>query len=187
MKKQIILLSFIFLLCGCNAPIKINTPTKAPQITEAPPTEEPVSDGVIYDRVEINEESQAGSMTKVASFDAWILSEDTPDEITLYTSAEKHKGKFEWDDSAEWLLEIHGSDEKYYTLFHERVSLGSIYFDVAEFDEKPYILLRNISTANNYTKVFCIKDDAYCLTNELNLNDLSEHNVNLLYTSTPTY
>jgi len=187
MKKIIILLTSFTLLSGCTNPLTVkNEPTTSPVETSAPtdaPTEAPVQ----YIPVDVSSESNADGMTKVASFDMWCLSEDDSDTITLYTSAKKYNGEFEWDDSSEWLLEISGADGNYYTLFDNRVSLGSIYFDVAEFDEKTYILLRNISTASSNTEVYCVNDGEYCKTNELDLNDLSEYNVNLLYTSTPSY
>ena len=192
-KKFILLSVFTVLLTSCanTAQTQLPPATTAPsniaaeKETAAPPTLIPEKEPE-YVPVAPFDVTSSASMTKVKSYSGSILSEEG-DELTLYTSAFKENGKFVWDDSADWLLELKSSDGSYYVLYSGMVSNGNVYFDVVSFDEKNYILVREISTAADYTKVFCVKDGEICETTELDLNTLSQKDTNLLYSSVPFY
>lgn len=138
-------------------------------------------------KVKKNDSTSAEGMNEVKNYSGFISSEDNEDEITLYTDADKEDGRFMWDDGREFLLEIKNADNEYYTLFDGRVSLGYIYFDVADIDGKMYILVKNISTASLDTDVFTVENGVWYETNELDLNDLKNSDINLLYSSAPGY
>lgn len=183
MKKLIILSVAAALLCSCTAqrPVEVTElPTQLEQ-TAAPTPEN------TYTEAASSNSSRSGEMTKLKETDAFLLSDDEADTLSLYTSVQKDDdGKTDFDDSNEFLLEL-CSGKKYYTLFDGRISNGQVYFDIVEYDEKPYILTKVVSTAGDYTEVFCIKDNSVFKTDELDLNDLKDKNTNLIYTSTPEY
>jgi len=131
--------------------------------------------------------SSAEGMNEIKTYSGFISSEDDEDEITLYTDADEEDGEIMWDDGNEFLLEIKSADGEYYTLFDGRVSLGYIYFDVADIDGKMYVLVKNISTASLDTDVFTVKDGVWYETNELDLNDLKNSDINVFYSSAPGY
>ncbi len=141
----------------------------------------------ILTKVKKNDSTSAEGMNEVKNYSGFISSEDNEDEIILYTDADKENGRFMWDDGREFLLEIKNADNEYYTLFDGRVSMGYIYFDVADIDGKMYILVKNISTASLDTDVFTVKDGVWYETNELDLNDLKNSDINVFYSSAPGY
>lgn len=189
MKKIFILTAAVLMITSCTSQMPERAQVTQPPVSAgtAAPVQTEISEKTSFTPVPSGPESKAEALTEVDSVDTELLSEDDLDEITLYTSAKKENGKFVWDDSQEWMLEIKGTDGKYYTLFDERVSTGNIYFDVAEVDGKKYILLHNVSTAADYIKVFCVNDNDVCATNELDLNSMQTEAVNLIYTSIPFY
>ena len=132
-------------------------------------------------------ETDTNSMTKVARIEYPILSKESNDKLTLYTSAAVENDIFMWDDSAHWVIELENSEGLNYTIYNTHISNGSLYFDLMEINNNIYILVRNISTAANYTKVFMVNEGKICETTSLDLNNMSSQNINLIYTSIPIY
>ena len=179
---KIIILAFISLfLTSCQGTSALSTPSPAPEPTE--------TESISYTKEQINPEAVfvADKLSLVKTVDCSLLSSSSMDTVNLYTSSEKENGKFLWDDHARWLLEVYAETGEHYILYDLEVSNGSIYFDVLEIDEKPYIFIRNISTASDYTKVFSFEDGKVFETKEINLNEMTDKVINLIYTSVPNY
>ncbi len=173
MKKIIITLITLFLITSCAFPQE-NTPT-------------PASTNVTNTEISPSTTSEADNLTVVASTDCSIISDETMDTVSLYTSASKENGRFHWDDQAYWLLEISSDNGNFYKLYDADISNGSINFDIVVIDNVSYILVKNISTASNYTKTYKIENSAVYETNELDLNNMQDKSINLIYTSIPNY
>ena len=163
MKKTAILFAIILLIAGCGNAVPTNT--------EIPPVQTTASEG----------------LNKVTETQCSLISDSSTETVTLYTSAPKENGRFEWDDHARWLLEIASENGDVYTVLDSSFSNGSIYFDILEIDSNKYIFVRNISTASDSTTVFTFKDGKLTETNEIDLNGMKDKAVNLIFTSTPNY
>ena len=179
MKKLFLLLVFVIMLTACSNNAVETTVTCTPSPTESITVEK---DEVMPQNIFV-----ADGLNLVKSTDCSLLTDSSMDTVNLYTSSSKENGKFLWDDHARWILEVFAETGEHYILYDLEVSNGSIYFDVLEIDEKPYIFLRNISTASDYTKVFSFEDGKAFETNEIDLNDLTDKVINLIYTSVPNY
>ncbi len=181
MKKILILVIISLFLCSCQNTSMLSTATPVPEPLQ--------TDAVIPEKEEIAPQSVfvADKLNLVKTVDCSLFSNSSIDTVNLYTSSGKENGKFLWDDHARWLLEVYAESGEHYILYDLEVSNGSIYFDVLEIDEKPYIFLRNISTASNYTKVFSFEDGKVFKTTEIDLNDMTDKVINLIFTSVPNY
>lgn len=179
MKKIICLIGISLILTSCGNKVVPTIATTTPSPTEA----------VTVQKTEITPQDVfvADGLNLVKTVDCSLLSSSSMDTVNLYTSSPKENGKFLWDDHARWILEVFAETGEHYILYDLEISNGSIYFDVLEIDEKPYILLRNISTASDYTKVFSIESGKIYETDEVDLNDLTDKVINLIYTSVPNY
>ena len=189
MKKLLLIVVSILVLSSCSPRNNIaERQTTVPMEYEASETPTPTPDEFKYIEVAVTENTASEGMTKICDSDCFFLSKDDADNVALYTSAQRGEdGRLQYDDSAEYLLEVTSSTGKVYTLFDNRISNGSVYFDIVEFSQKPYIIVRNISTAGDYTEIFCAAEKSIFKTNELNLNTLKEQETNLIYTSVPLY
>ncbi len=179
--KKLFILTLILLITACG---NVPAPTPSPSTTEAP-TETPQ----IVEKTEIPAVTELVSdgLTPVSSVDCSLISDQTFETVTLYTSATKENGRFVWDDHARWVLEITSDTGDIFTLYDTEVSNGSIYFDIVEVDLKKFILLRNISTAANYTKAFTFENGKLYETKEPDMNEMKNTDVNLIFTSVPKY
>lgn len=168
--------------CASNQGNTPTTPTAEVPVISAPLTQSP-------NLVEVKPLAAPTSndLTLVATVDAALKTDEAMDTVSLYTSAKKSGGKFQWDDHAKWVMELVTEQGEIYELYNTTVSNGSIYFDVVEIEGKKYILLKNISTAADYTRVFTFKDQKLYETDELNLNEMKDKVINLIYTSIPKY
>lgn len=184
MKKIFILLTAAVMLtaCGNSSQISPSATPQPPQITQTPEPE-----AIVKTEVPPVAAASTEGLTAVSSVDCSLISDDTFETVTLYTSAEKENGRFVWDDHARWVLEITSDTGSAFTLYDTEVSNGSIYFDIVEVSNKTFVLLRNISTAANYTKAFTFEDSKLYETNELDLNEMKNIPINLIFTSTPNY
>ena len=179
MKKICLLFLLSFMLTACSNSVVETTAT-----TTSTPTETTVTQKIYItpQNVFVTE-----GLNLVKTVDCSLLTSSSMDTVNLYTSSAKENGKFLWDDHARWILEVFAETGEHYILYDLEVSNGSIYFDILEIDEKPYIFLRNISTASDYTKIFAFEDGKIYETDEINLNDLTDKVINLIYTSVPNY
>lgn len=180
--KKIFILLIVLLLTACgNTSVSAPSPTPSASV-ETPQPQEP-------EKVEIPPVTELFSegLTPVSTVDCSLISDETFETVALYTSAPKENGRFVWDDHARWVLEITSDTGNIYTLYDTEVSNGSIYFDIIEIDSQKFILLRNISTAANYTKAFTFEDGKLYETDEPDLNELKNTTVNLIFTSVPKY
>lgn len=180
--KKIFILILILLLAACG-----NTPMPTPTPTPTVPAETPQPEGPEKTEIPSVTELISDGLTLVSSVDCSLISDKTFETVSLYTSAAKENGRFVWDDHARWVLEITSDTGNIYTLYDTEVSNGSIYFDIIEVESQKFILLRNISTAANYTKAFTFEDGKLYETNEPDLNELKNTTVNLIFTSIPKY
>lgn len=76
---------------------------------------------------------------KSAADSSWTKVEQTTNvsgvgTVTLYTSAQKDGNEIVWDDTQKWILEISDDNGGYYTLYDQKVTNGSVYYDIAEKD-----------------------------------------------------
>lgn len=179
--KKIFVFALIALLTACG-----NTPTPTQQPTLAP-TEVPQIQNTKKIEIPAVTELVSDGLTQVSSVDCSLISKDTFETVTLYTSAQKENGRFVWDDHARWVLEITSDTGNIFTLYDTEVSNGSIYFDIVEIDSKKFVLLRNISTAADYTKAFTFEDGKLYETEEPDMNEMKNADVNLIFTSVPKY
>lgn len=179
MKKIFLIFALVAVLTSCNDKAIETIATTTPSPTE----------NITVQKTEITPQNifVADGLNLVKTTDCSLLNQSSMDTVNLYTSSSKENGKFLWDDHAKWVLEVFAETGEHYILYDLEVSNGSIYFDVLEIDEKPYIFLRNISTASDYTKVFSFENGKVFETNELNLNNLTDKVINLIYTSVPNY
>lgn len=195
MKKIVLLITALLILTGCGNKLSNSgtqtTPASTEQTTNtttAPATEQtPEKSSVVRKELPVQSTSKAQGMTEVNYYDGRLLTNTSMETVTLYTSAQKQNGKFQWDDSATWVLELTSDTDAIYTLYEGRVSLGNIYFDIAEIGENKYILLRELSTGTMNTTAFLIKDGKLYETNEIDFNNLDNVYINLIHTSTPSY
>lgn len=163
--------------CGNNVVETTATTTPTPtEVTEIKKTE------IIPQNIFVAE-----GLNLVKTVDCSLMNSSSMDTVNLYTSSTKENGKFLWDDHSRWILEVFAETGEHYILYDLEVSNGSIYFDILEIDEKPYLFLRNISTASDYTKIFTFEENKIYETDEINLNDLTDKVINLIYTSVPNY
>lgn len=189
MKKLIFAFWALVVLSSCtqeNASIVTPMPAVYPSPVASEQAPEPTE--FKYIEAPITRESASEGMTKLKQTDCFFLSENDADTLTLYTSSQRDEsGALMADDSADYLLELSTPDGDIYTLFDASVSNGAVYFDVVEYDEVPYIIVRNISSAGDYSEVFCVRDKSVFKTNSLDLNTLKEKYTNLIYSSVPSY
>jgi hypothetical protein len=181
--KIILMFITIAMLSGCSVmnPKTLHSELQSDTVMEV---SENVSEPELT-LIPFSGESKSEGMTEVKSVPCDLFGGN--DKITLYTSASKEEGEFVWDDGVEFLLEVKNYDGDIYTLFDGRVSLGGVYFDVVMFDENTYVIVRNISTASDYSEVFTVKDGELYKTDEIDLNNTKEYDTNLIYTSVPEY
>lgn len=179
MKKLILLIGIVIMLSACSNEVVPTIATTTPSPTE----------NITTAKTEITPQPVfvADGLNLVKTVDCSLLSSSSMDTVNLYTTSSKENGKFLWDDHARWILEVFAETGEHFILYDLEVSNGSIYFDVLEIDEKPYIFLRNISTASDYTKVFSFENGKVYETDEIDLNNLTDEVINLIYTSVPNY
>ena len=186
MKKIALLLTTLMLISACGRNSQ-NSPTQSPEPTPAAETDLTSELEYSPDQIFPSTQSSANNLTQVSSVDYPMFSEDSMETITLYTSAQKSNGRFHWDDHAQWVLEISSDSGDYYTLYDTDISNGSLYFDLIGVDDSLYVLVKNVSTAANYTRIFKIADGKVFETNDLDLNNMNNININMIYTSIPQY
>jgi|GEM_PF-1674867 len=79
----------------------------------------------------------AEGWTELAAYEGDLDGDGQDEQLLLYTSAERDsKGNIMWDDGQKWLLSVEDGSG-FYPLFHEYVQLGSVYFNVAGFENSP--------------------------------------------------
>lgn len=105
------------------------------------------------------------------------------ESLTLYTSAQKYGDEFEWDDSNKWVLELNDGQGGYYTLYDQRVTNGSVYFEVAERENGDkmvyvYTITGAGVSVNQYTRT----DTGFTEKNVFNSGA-----VNRMFSSVPQY
>lgn len=145
---------------------------------ETPAKEEPVG---AEDRVITKSETSAVDETwsEVDSATNTTSSE----ALTLYTSAEKDSDEFIWDDSNKWVLELSDGNGGYYTLYDQRVTNGSVYFDVVERDNGDKIVyVYTITGAGTSVNQYTRTDTGFTEKNVFNSGA-----VNRTFTSVPNY
>ena len=108
---------------------------------------------------------------------------ESGETLTLYTSAEKDGDEFLWDDSNKWVLELSDGKGGYYTLYDQRVTNGSVYFDVVERDNgDKLVYLYTITGAGVSVNQYTRTDTGFTEKNVFNSGA-----VNRTFTSVPQY
>lgn len=103
--------------------------------------------------------------------------------LTLYTSAEKDGDEFIWDDSNKWVLELSDGEGGYYTLYDQRVTNGSVYFEVAERENgEKMVFVYTVTGAGVSVTQYTRTDSGFTEKNVFNSGA-----VNRTFSSVPQY
>lgn len=122
--------------------------------------------------------------TKLKEFSFDFDGDGVDEKIELHTQAEKSQdGEMMWDDGQNWLLVIVDGNE-FYSLFQDRIQLGSLYFGVWQKDKTPVISSAIITGANAGLKnyIYDGTQKGYRIQDGFDTGS-----INLLYNSIPGY
>lgn len=132
------------------------------------------------------------SYSVVGEYEGSILSDSSDDSVSLYVDAEyDDENRLVKNDMNRWVLSVRSGDTgEYYTLFDEKVSLGDVYFQLADFFEEgtPYskIILYKNSSAELLVRSYRFEEGkGFAEENLYNSSEVSDSGVNLRFSTIP--
>lgn len=188
MKKILIMLTFVFLLAGCQKTSDLLIPepsaTPIPIATPSPVPEEQKPEDEIYVSQVIH---MSGDWTILGDYRYFLTNKSQKDKIILATSAETMDGEIQWDDTQYWTLAAISKDGVY-NLFHERMS-GHLYMEVNEAFVRglstPIITLYNFGGGEREIRHFVFDEDHFEETVEYTGENYSTGGINNLFSTIP--